>query len=168
MLKNSIPLLHLSFFWFWTHLNNSPSKRTVIPLKMEEKIVKARRFPCQTTNLASARYFGTFDMLSMPPATTTSLMPNWMLCAASIVANGKTQNTDVIMKQPHPIKRNVSLEHYMHLNVMSQTFHSRCTNFVYSGANNCIRNACTQSCLPGRSLPQVGTEYISKENFFNK
>nr|GMC77118.1 Uncharacterised protein [Ipomoea batatas] len=25
-------------------------------------------------------------MLSIPPATTTSLMPNWILCAASIVA----------------------------------------------------------------------------------
>lgn len=31
-------------------------------------------------------YLGAFDMLSMPPATTTSLMPNWILCAASIVA----------------------------------------------------------------------------------
>lgn len=37
-------------------------------------------------NLASARYLGTLDMLSMPPATTTSLIPSWILCAASIVA----------------------------------------------------------------------------------
>lgn len=38
------------------------------------------------SNLASARYFGALDMLSIPPETTTSLRPNWILCAASIVA----------------------------------------------------------------------------------
>lgn len=38
------------------------------------------------TNLASAKYLGTLDMFSIPPATTTSLMPNCILCAASIVA----------------------------------------------------------------------------------
>ena len=37
-------------------------------------------------NLASARYLGTLDMLSIPPDTTISLTPNWILCAASIVA----------------------------------------------------------------------------------
>lgn len=38
------------------------------------------------TNLASAKYLGAFDMLSMPPATTISLRPSCMLCAAKIVA----------------------------------------------------------------------------------
>lgn len=31
-------------------------------------------------------YLGTLDMLSIPPATTISLIPNWILCAARIVA----------------------------------------------------------------------------------
>lgn len=42
------------------------------------------------SNLASARYLGALDMLSMPPATTTSLLPNWIVCAASIVAVKET------------------------------------------------------------------------------
>lgn len=38
------------------------------------------------TDLASAMYLGTLDMLSMPPAKTISLTPSCILCAASTVA----------------------------------------------------------------------------------
>lgn len=40
----------------------------------------------RSADLASAMYLGTLDMLSIPPATTISLIPNWILCAARIVA----------------------------------------------------------------------------------
>jgi hypothetical protein len=49
--------------------------------------------------LASAMYFGALDMLSMPPATTISLIPNWIDCAANIVAayrKGKQEHGQVI------------------------------------------------------------------------
>lgn len=47
----------------------------------------------EKANLESTRYLGALDMLSMPPATTTSLAPNWIDCAASIVAaRKKTEN----------------------------------------------------------------------------
>lgn len=39
----------------------------------------------ENINLASAMYLGTLDMLSIPPATTTSFIPNQMLCAANMV-----------------------------------------------------------------------------------
>lgn len=52
--------------------------------KMKYKLVIF--FNYKKADLASVKYFGEFDMLSMPPATTTSLIPNWMDCAASIVA----------------------------------------------------------------------------------
>lgn len=40
----------------------------------------------QKTNLDCTRYFGALDMLSIPPATTTSLTPDVMLSAAIIIA----------------------------------------------------------------------------------
>lgn len=46
-------------------------------------------------HLASAKYLGAFDMLSMPPAMTTSLMPNWIVCDASITAGiGRNKRRD--------------------------------------------------------------------------
>lgn len=51
------------------------------------------------SNLASARYFGALDMLSMPPATTTSLLPNWIVCAASIVAVKETGNMSLFNQE---------------------------------------------------------------------
>jgi hypothetical protein len=43
-------------------------------------------------NLASARYLGALDMLSIPPTTTISFKPNWIDCAAIIVAETKKIN----------------------------------------------------------------------------
>lgn len=43
-------------------------------------------------DLASAMYFGAFDMLSIPPATTMSLIPSWIDCAAKMVAVERKEN----------------------------------------------------------------------------
>ena len=51
------------------------------------------------TDLASAMYFGAFDMLSMPPATTTSLMPSWIDCAANIVAAERKKKHKIMVRK---------------------------------------------------------------------
>lgn len=43
-------------------------------------------------------YLGAFDMLSMPLATTTSLKPNWILCAARITAIEQRKCTNKFFK----------------------------------------------------------------------
>lgn len=67
-------------------------------------------------HLASEMYLGTLDMLSMPPATTTSFIPNWMLCAANIVA-AITKNK--IYKFFHNLISKMNKDHIL----KSHTFH---------------------------------------------
>lgn len=69
-------------------------------------------------NLASAMYLGEFDMLSMPPATTTSLIPNWMLCAASIMAVKSRKEQSIINLTV------ISPNKYGFYDDTSNTFHS--------------------------------------------
>lgn len=62
-------------------------------------------------NLASAKYLGALDMLSIPPATMTSLIPNWILCDASIIAAMTNKMpTDVKMNSQTIKNRNETQE----------------------------------------------------------
>lgn len=109
-----------------------------------------------TTNLASARYLGTLDMLSMPPATTTSLMPSWMLCAASIVAV-KNERQISLWQVLHSLARNKANQNLRRVPFIpdAQTLLTvvQTTEFGTPAPNAaCLAGACPKFAL--RTLPK--------------
>lgn len=123
------------------------------------KFLDARKREIQVANRASTIYLGALDMLSMPPATTTSLIPSSMLCAANIVA---------VMQKSKYVTHETFLPNLLIQAGQIFTFHSGCTDFVYSGADNCIWYPSTQSSLPSGSLTQICTQDIAKKDFLHQ